>query len=533
MPPRTTPQAPPAQAPVPAGTTLEYFDPAEVAIGANYRTGRLTVPADDLDDDQLDALLGVDDAWAATLAAAGGNFDPVALLRRHDPADPRRYVIKHGGARRLRGCRRAGLPLLGYVCGDEDDNRSEDLARLVAQWRENHDRQITTAAADAAAIQGMLDLGMTEAAVCKTTRLKGGRDTIAAARKVAASPVAAALARQYPLDMAQTAVIAEFDVAGDDEAVAALEQTAETEPDQFAHKVAQLRDSAAERAQRQALLAEMQAAGVTVINEDHDTWRLRVAYLRDGDGERITPEQHAACPGHAAYLDSDHERVDGQWRRVWKAAYICTDAAGNGHTSTLDNGSGSGKTPAELETEREAKRRIRAGNAEWRAATKVRRGYVTASIVPLTTLPKAWAVQGYRLAVIASDSYALQYAVSRHHPLACHWLMGSDDKLNGDKDKLAALCATASPGRAVIELVLLLAAAERQAGNPDAWDSENYGYRNPRADLARYLLFLESTGYPLAPVEAHIAHGKRGKYKPQALPGARTGPPSTPEEDEP
>lgn len=521
MPAKTIPADPPAQQATPPGTALEYIDPALVAIGGNYRLAGRDPSA--LADAELDALLEVDEAFVASVKATGGNFDPVALIRRQPgPADSRPYLVKHGGARRVRGCIRAGTPLLVFVAGDEGDDRAEALARLVSQWRENHDRKATSATADARAIQGMLDLGMTEASVSRALRIKGGKDTIAAARKVAASRTAGAVAEAASLDLIQTAQLADFEAAGDDEAVQEMAAALDDDPAQFEHAAQKLRDSAASRAQRRDVIGKLEADGIPVMEEQQDTWQLRVKHLRDATGERISDEQHASCPGHAAYVAQDYDYE--QHAHTWAAVFICTDADANGHSSYNSRIHGSaGQTPSERQAELDAKRRTRAGNAEWRSATKVRCDYITTRIVQLSSVPRDWDVQAFRLAVLACDTYALQYAVSRHHPLASKWLgLAGDGKtdgalLNGDLYKLAALCADASNAKAaVIELVLYLAAAERQGSNPDAWDGSDYGYQNRMTDLARYLKFLESTGYPLAPIEAHIVGGD-GKYRPQGL----------------
>jgi hypothetical protein len=371
--PRGIPAPPPSQAPVPAGVELEYFDPAAVAIGSNYRAGGTQINPDELDPAELDRLLGVDDAFIESISAAGGNFEPVALLRRRKApgrrktVDGRAVVIKHGGARRLRGCARAGVQLLGYVCGDEDDAKADQLARLIAQWDENHQRKRTSAAADAQAIQGMLDLGMTEAAVRKATRVKG-KDAIAHARTVNGSRIAGELSALYPLDLEQTAVIAEFDQAGDDEAVAALAAQIDEDPAQFGHKAAQLREDAEDRAARRAAAAPLREAGVKVLDGWH--WSKQIEEFRDEDGGpgKLTPEQHASCPGHAAFLQQDFGAAETAYRPV----FICTDPDKYGHRRHPALTGGKPRRADLTEAERLAARFrdawIKAGNREARAA---------------------------------------------------------------------------------------------------------------------------------------------------------------------
>jgi ParB family transcriptional regulator, chromosome partitioning protein len=476
--------------------TIEHVDPNTILLGSNIRTDpRLT-------DEFLESVKtrGVHTPCPAVRTASG---DLMLVF----------------GSRRRAAAIASGRPLPVFVIGDEDTSRDGQVARLFDQFDENEHREQLTAQEQAAFVQGLLDFKVPVAQIRKRTGL--GKDAVAQARTVAASGRVMDAPPIEDLEMAAT--LAEFDAAGDTEAVEQLTGEVASGPGQFRHAAQLLSDSQPERFQKRDLTAQLTEVGIRLVAEQGDTWQLRISYLRDKDGERITDEQHASCPGHAAYLDSTQERVDSQWRRTWRAAFICTDPDANGHSSYTSRIHGSQEqTPAERQAELAEARRRRAGNAEWRAATKVRRDHITASIVPLTSLPKGWDVQAYRLAVLSGDTYALQYAVSRHHPLGCHWLMGSDDKLNGDRHKLAELGTAATPGRAaVIELVLLLAAAEKQAGQPDAWDAADLGYRDVRADLARYLLFLEATGYALSKIEAHLVHGKKGKYKPQELRGQR------------
>lgn len=525
---RAVPADPPAPPAVKDGTTLEHFNPGDITFGSNYRiAGR--DPAT-LTQAERDELMAITPAWVEEMAATGGNSDPVALLNRvpapgPDDEDQSRYVVAHDGGRRVRGCDLAGVKVLGYVLGDQGDPAAEQLARVVAQYRLNHQRQDTSAAADAHAIQQMLDLGLDETQVCRTLRLPGGKDAITAARKVTAATAAAALAAQYPIDLFQTAQAASFEESGDMEAVEKLRATLADEPEQYAHQVQKLTDSAVPRAERRAVLAALEAAGVTVVEADGGTWQYGLAHLHAPGTPRVrlTEETHRDCPGHAAYVDDQHQMVEGTWRQTWHAVYMCTDPDANGHESYSTRAGGRAElSPAERQAQLAAKRRTRAGNKEWKSATTLRRQFINDRIVAASTVPRGWPAAAWRLAVLATDSYAFEYAMNRHHPLACFWLHLKDkeDTLNGDRDKLAGLTAAAAPGKqAVIELLLLVAAAEHQAAKAETWDtSGDYGYRNLRADMARYLRFLASIGYTLSPVEAHVADGgKTGTYTPEVI----------------
>lgn len=44
------------------------------------------------------------------------------------------------------------------------------------------------------------------------------------------------------------------------------------------------------------------------------------------DGQRLTVQAHAACPGHAAYATAE------SWNTDVRLTYVCTDPASHGHT---------------------------------------------------------------------------------------------------------------------------------------------------------------------------------------------------------
>ena len=128
--------------------TLEAFVPAELLMDANARTN---------------AEVTVDKAFVATLkahAAASpefpvhgdqtsrarcGNAVPVTIVRRPDG-----QLRVRTGHRRTIGCLRAGAYVLGFIAGDEGDERADQRARLIEQWQENHHREDMTVHDDTA-----------------------------------------------------------------------------------------------------------------------------------------------------------------------------------------------------------------------------------------------------------------------------------------------------------------------------------------------------------------------------------------------
>jgi ParB family chromosome partitioning protein len=187
--------------------TLEAFHPGDLLLDANARTNAEAI------------VTKADVALCKTIAAARpdgcGNHVPITLVRR-----PGGQLRVRTGHRRTIGCMRADVLVLGFVSGDDRDERADRRARLIEQWNENHHREPMTVRDDTAVLLALFDEEqMTEAAIAKATGLP--RPQVAASLTVARSDVAVKAAERWDfLTLDQAATLAEFEA--DEEALNAL-----------------------------------------------------------------------------------------------------------------------------------------------------------------------------------------------------------------------------------------------------------------------------------------------------------------------
>ena len=143
--------------------TLQAFHPGDLLLDANARTGAEATVT------KADAALCK--AIAAARPDGCGSNVPVTIVRRPDG----RLRVRTGHRRTI-GCQRAGVPVLGFVAGDEGDDRADRRARLIEQWNENHHREPMTVGDETAVVLALFDEEqMTEAAIAKATGLPGRR----------------------------------------------------------------------------------------------------------------------------------------------------------------------------------------------------------------------------------------------------------------------------------------------------------------------------------------------------------------------
>ncbi|QIS09890.1 ParB/RepB/Spo0J family partition protein [Nocardia arthritidis] len=215
------------------------------------------------------------------------------------------------GQLRVLAARKAGLEAIpGWVRRAPDlDDKTRALTRITKQLGTY--RRVALPKSDhAAAVALMLDLGMPVTKVSKATQMK--KDVVKTTALIGKSPTARRLLDEGSLDLAQLEVIAEFENAGDTEAVARLEQT---DARDFNWTAQLLRDERDQALAHQAEAFGYTEQGYRVLRED-DFSQAADSYVpiddvRTLDGLQVTPaatRQHAAL--WAVYLEHLDDELD-------------------------------------------------------------------------------------------------------------------------------------------------------------------------------------------------------------------------------
>jgi ParB family chromosome partitioning protein len=377
-----------------------------------------------------------------------------------------------------------------------DGDRAAQAGHVGAMLAENLHRQGLSAVEEARGVQAMLDLGVPLMKVAKSTGL--GRKRVAKAAGVARldDNTAAAVAGAG-LTLDQAAAVAVY--ADDPDTTAVLVAAAGEGPGQFAHALTRAKQAKQEAERAAALLAELTAAGRTVLDEDTGRACTRLADL-EHDGRPLTADGHADCPGSAVYVSTG-------WQGP-QPVEVCTDPAGNGHrdrwTATTLPGGTAGVELSEDEREAAAaeRRTTIENNKAMAAANETRREWIN-GLLQRKTAPKP--ALRFAVETMAADPRALS-----------RWLSGQPNRA---QDAAAADLGIDAPGqwwatrdkpaltltsgeqvpdaRLAVVLLAHVAGAIESGLHRQSW-------RNPGAGDARWLRFLDSCGYTLADIERQI-----------------------------
>ncbi len=231
-------------------------------------------------------------------------MDPIHVTRAEDGT----LTVKRGQRRTL-GAVKVGRPTVPVLVVSDDDSEAE---RITKQWHENERRDALTDTDRLAAIEQLTILGVPAGSIAK--RLGAPKRVIDAAVQANTSEVAKTAASKHALTLTAAALVAEFE---DDEQVVQDILAAVKYGDSAEHIAQRARDEKARRQAHDEVVAALTDAGVTVIDRpgyDKIIKNLRDIRLLNKDGSAKkkppTPDEHAACPGHAAYVSPGYREPD-------------------------------------------------------------------------------------------------------------------------------------------------------------------------------------------------------------------------------
>jgi ParB family chromosome partitioning protein len=383
------------------------------------------------------------------------------------------------------------------IVGDEATDDAGQIERILTQHAENAHRADLTEHERLGVVEQLSAFGISAAQISKRTKIK--RDTVDTALAVAKSDLAKASSDRYDfLTLEHAAAVAEFD--NDADAIKELIAAAQKGYG-FDHCLQRLRLERSYRNMTQPIIDGLVAAGVTVIEQPRwadTTKRLQRLGTKD---DALTPEEHATCPGHVAWVEEDWVRPDDAADDdeldeddnvlTYVAVYGCSDPITYEHVEAKPTSRNSRNGAQISDEEAKAERwRVITNNKAWRAAEVVRRQWLT-NFVARKTTPKA--ALRYILSELAAGSHQLRDAMERHHRFAC-------ELLSIDDDELTATLNNAADARAqMITLALVLGAHEADLGV--------HTWRRPVAVSQRYLSQISTWGYELSEIEQSVING--------------------------
>ncbi|WP_370973628.1 hypothetical protein [Amycolatopsis sp. cg9] len=246
---------------------------------------------------------------------------------------------------------------------------------------------------------------------------------------------------------------------------------------------------------------QLRARGIPLADPDADDVVAVDDLFADEQAEQtMTAEEHAGCPGHAAYVENDPYDLSVD------VVYVCTDPAGHGHVQRAALVARPEQSAAfkAAEVKRAGEnnklwRDAKAGRREW--LVKFFTGWRKKKPADLPARVHHWLALA---PVLASDF--LEEAAPAHR-YACTLLKLAEPQ--GNKREANPLVAqlrkkTTSEAQAVfIRLAQVIGACEEH-WNRSYTDNADASWRRPSDDTRFYFELLEALGYPLSHIEQLI-----------------------------
>jgi ParB family chromosome partitioning protein len=400
------------------------------------------------------------------------------------------------GHRRLAAAVKLGLAEVPYdLATDRADDEAGQFLDMVTL---NRHRNPLTPLEEADALFAAREAGAPKARIRKSTGFKAARVNAALAAATLSGDRRDTVEQAgYDLTLEDLALLAEFQ--DDPEALARLLDAA-SYSDNLEHHAERLRVERQERAEHERLRATLEAGGLT-ITDTRPPGATTLSALRH-DGEDVTPESHATCPGHRAYFVSYD---------LANPVYYCADAAAHGHVSAWETTSTPGSPPSpepaappEDAAGALSRRVVIEGNRAWKAAAQVRHRWLAEKLFARRTAPREAAPFVARQLLSMPGPLRSGLHLAHNSPVFA--------RITGqDASKLVEACDSAPAGRLPL-LMLAPVVATYEEGmteglGKDTWRPDRYS-PCPHEDAGVYLTFLDSVGYQLSAIEQAVADAR-------------------------
>ena len=352
-------------------------------------TSRLTMPVEWLTahPGNVRADLDLSDEFVASVAENGVLVPLRITIEGDGDGDAAGYRVIDGH-RRLAAAVTAGLDQVPYDLAAE--RQGDEAGQYLDMFTAHRHRTPLRPEEEADALFAAREAGATKTRIRKATGLKPQQVNAALGAAALSGDTRAAVADAgYDMTLEDLAILAEFQ--DDPEALAGLLDAA-SYSDSLEHQAQRLRVEREERAAHERLRGELEAGGLTITDTLPSGAQLLTSLRHDG--EPLTAESHAACPGRGAYF------------RHWDLAspvHYCADPEKHGHSPMQETPApglgtpdgpatgGPGGPPAGSDgshADRIARRLVIEGNRAWKAAAGVRQRWLAGQLFGRRTAPR-------------------------------------------------------------------------------------------------------------------------------------------------
>lgn len=414
------------------------------------------------------------------------------------------------GHRRYHGATEAGLTHLPYEWNDADRGAAGQYLDMITTAQ--HRKALTSAEINIAMF-GAAEAG---AQVSRIAKVAGVRQKdVKAVVRVRSDEKLSALVTEsaYAWTFDQMAALAEL--AADADAVAAITKAADgpayNANFRVDHAIARERARHNNAVKAEAHRAELEAAGqrtrdyAELSDRATPVWRLRTV-----DGEKVDPEQHAACQGHVWVLhQEDEDRYEP----------YCTAPVTFGHAAP---GAGGGATKSAKEAladqaaEKAARTAVKRGNLDWDGAEVLRRQWLT-DLIKRRNVPKdlSAALSAIVTEALTGGVWAITDQLTKEPTtVILAELLGLSVEQAKDRSAFPSHLSK-DPRRAAQWQFAAVAAVREKLAVRQMWRTDDQAYPAMyRKKAAEWFAVLKTLGYSLTPIEEAVMNGE--PYDPKA-----------------